>query len=733
MGLEYVGKFICATDKYCTLYDHVNAPYIRKVFCVPSFQKAELPICGLGFYEAYINGKRITKGKLAPYIANPDHTVYYDRYDVSPFLTEGENAFGAILGNGTQNNMGGWPWAHDQADFRSSPKLSLALMIDGQCVLRSDTDFRWAPSPITFDDLRCGEYYDARLEQPGWNTPGFDDSTWQTVQLAQEPKGEKKLCTAEPVEVIGQIYPVSKTVSDGRLLIDFGINTTGVCRLKYRGAPGQQITLWYGEALVGGTFYNRNVYTPGFDGNMAQKDILICSGREDVFEPKFTYHGFRYVFVEGIFPYEVADDFIVLCQLSSNLKQSGTFTCSDETVNALQKITVNSDRSNFLYFPVDCPQREKNGWTADAALSAEQLLCNLDCGNSLSVWLEQIRKAQLPSGQIPAVVPTVSFGFAWGSGPAWDQVLIELPYQIYRYTGDRKVIADNQEAIFRYLTYLRTKQSTDGLIGFGLCDWCETGKFSEGDASTPVEVTDTLVSMDMCRKAAFLFRQLALYDREAFCNRLYDDLRQAFQRAYVDKNNVVTCKTQTGQAMAISAGVFPAEQTAGAVQALCDLIERDGGCFRVGVLGARVLFRVLAENGHGELAHRLITQKTFPSYRYWLDHGATSLWEGFHELQENSLLRKDGGRMLSLNHHFWGDISAWFYRYILGLTINPDGTDASFAMVAPCKISSIQHASGSFKNAFGSIHVSWVRGSDGRPEITVATTGKFHYRKEDVQ
>ncbi len=177
----------------------------------------------------------------------------------------------------------------------------------------------------------------------------------------------------------------------------------------------------------------------------------------------------------------------------------------DETINRLQEITVNSDRSNFIYFPVDCPQREKNGWTADAALSAEQMLLNLGCANSLCIWLDNIRKAQRKNGQIPAVVPTENFGYEWGSGPAWDDVLIELPYQICRHTGDKKVLSDNKDAIYRYLQYLKTKRNENGLIGFGLCDWCETGKFSEGDASTPVEVTDTLVSIDMLRKSQWIF------------------------------------------------------------------------------------------------------------------------------------------------------------------------------------------------------------------------------------
>lgn len=727
MNKRIQGQFICATKQYCQLHQHINAPYIRKTFSVPVFQKAELYICGLGFYDAYINGKRITKGRYAPYISNPDHIIYYDRYDISDILQEGHNAFGVILGNGNLNNMGAFPWGNDEATYRSSPKVAITVVLDDEVVLSSDTTFKWAPSPITFDDLRCGEYYDARLEQKGWNEPGFDDSAWQNVIYAETPKGEPQICKAEPVKCIKEIYPISKNVSDGRLLFDFGINTTGVCCLKYKGRPGQKITLWHGETLVGGTFYNRNTYTPDFDGNLAQKDILICSGNEDVFEPRFTFHGFRYVFVEGIYPYNVAEDFLVLRQLSSDLKESGSFTCSDEVVNRLQEITVNSDKSNFIYFPMDCPQREKNGWTADAALSAEQMLLNLDCAGSLTVWLDNIRKAQKDNGQIPAVVPTCNFGYEWGSGPAWDQVLIELPYQIYRYSGDKKVLLDNQDAIYQYLQYLKTKQNENGLIGFGLCDWCETGKFSEGDASTPVEVTDTLVSIDMLRKSEFIFQAVNEPHRADDCKKFRTLLTDIFRKKYLAEDMLINCATQTAQAKAIKVGLFAETEKHQAMKRLLELIERDGNRFKVGVIGARVLFRVLAENGYAELAYKLITQDGFPSYKYWLDHGATSLWEAFHEVQDGSLLRKDGGRMLSLNHHFWGDISAWFYRYILGIRVNPNDTDANYIEIHPCDIPTITCAEGKYENENGSVAVQWHHDERGKPVIQVETTGSFRY------
>ena len=193
-------QFICATKDYCTLYSHINAPYVRKTFSVPAYKTAELYICGLGFYDAYINGRRITKGKLAPYISNPDHILYYDCYDISPYLQSGENVFGVVLGNGNLNNMGAFPWGNDKTPYRSSPKLSMTIVADGQVIVSSDTSFKWYSSPITFDDLRCGEYYDARLEQPGWNEPGFDDSAWENVMMAETPKGEPQICKAEPIK-----------------------------------------------------------------------------------------------------------------------------------------------------------------------------------------------------------------------------------------------------------------------------------------------------------------------------------------------------------------------------------------------------------------------------------------------------------------------------------------------------------------------------------------------------
>jgi len=721
-------NFICATENYCKLYDYVSAPYIRKEFVVDIFSTAILRICGLGFYELFLNGEKITKGKFAPYISNPDHLIYYDEYDVSKLLKQGGNAFGVILGNGFLNNIGGYPWGFDKAYFRSAPVLSLSLEIDGKELFHSDESFKTAPSPIYFDDLRCGEYYDARKEQEGWASYGFDDSDWDCVKKATSPKGKLVKAHADPITIRKEISPVSTMIADGGLIVDFGVNTAGICRLVFQGYEGQKIVLRHGEVLLEDqSLYVKNTCTPDFDRDMTQKDIFICSGRKDVFEPSFTYHGFRYVFIEGIDLSQIQDFSISMLQLSSNLEKVGEFSCSNEIVNRLQDITLNSDVSNFFYYPTDCPQREKNGWTADAALSCEQMLYNLDCANSLSVWLDNIRCSQRENGQFPGVVPTDEFGYKWGNGPAWDMVIVELPYQIYRFTGEQKVLKDNIESIAKYLSFLQTKINENGLIAFGLPDWCECGQISESLATTPLEVTDTLVSIEICHKAEQIFNLLHKTEYAQMASEFAGQLRKRFRSVWVDENLFIKCNTQTAQAKAIDVGIFNGTEKIKAVENLVNLIEKNDRRFQIGVIGARVLFRVLADNGYGDLALEIMTKDGFPSYKYWLDHGATSLWESFNELRENSIFRKDGERVLSLNHHFWGDISAWFYRYILGINVNPDFEHCNHFEIAPVLFKDIKNAKGSFiRNGNGISIERWEE--NGKLYLRIQSFGDATYQ-----
>jgi len=718
--------FISATSKYCELYNHVNAPYIRKSFELQNFSSAKLYITGLGFYELFVNGKKLTKGKLAPYISNPDQIIYYDEYDLTKHLNCGKNAIGVILGNGFLNNMGGSPWGFDKAPFRSAPKLSLMLEIDGKEFLHSDNTFKTYDSPIYFDDLRCGEYYNANLEQ-NWLDCDFCDSDWNSAIEVPSPNGKIAKCTAEPIKMIEERNPVNFFASDGGIIFDFGKNSAGICKIKINSCAGRVLTFWHCEALTENhAYYNKNTCTPDFDRYLSQKDVYVCKEGEQTYEPSFTYHGFRYVFVEGISLSDLPYFEITMLVLSSALTQTGTFRCDNEVVNQLQNITLNSDLSNFFYFPTDCPQREKNGWTGDAVLSAEQLLYNLDCANSLTVWLENIRASQRENGMIPAVVPTVEFGYSWGNGPGWDMVAVELPYQIYKFTGKKTVLQENVPFIAHYLRFLSSKVRENGTVCFGLPDWCEAGQPVEHMCSTPTEISDTLISIEICQKAKFIFSKVGDRENETFASDFEARLRASFRNLFITEDCYVSCKSQTAQAKALSLKLFTAQEEKQAFDNLLCLIREKDDHFSVGVFGARVLFRVLADFGYADLALELITKDTFPSYKYWLDNGATSLWEAFNELYPNGLFRLDGGRVLSLNHHFWGDISAWFYRYVLGINVNPSMENEITFEISPALLSSINYAEGSYVRNGKGIAIKRVK-TDNATRIQIQTIGGAKY------
>ena len=688
-------NFICQSEKIGTLYERVGAPLFRKDFSIDSFKTAKLYISGLGLYELYINGKKITKGKLAPYFSNPNHIMYYDEYDIKDELIKGSNAIGVLLGCGWLNPIGGKIWGFTEADWRSSERLSLVLVIDEKVFLVSDESFMVKPSHIIFNDLRCGEYADFRLYRKEDYLYGFIDDTFKNAKKTSSLKGEMVLSNRNPINVIKRVKPLSIVKSDDGYIYDFGENLAGIPSFRVKGFKGQEISLWHFEATLDGAFYNKNTCTPDADRYMSQKDIVICSGDYDYFEPSFTYHGFRYIYVEGDGGAESDLEMLVLSTLDS---PRAHIECSNEIINKIQHLTINSDYSNFFHIPTDCPQREKNGWTGDASLSAEQFMYNFDASRGLSIWLDNIRKAQKEDGEIPGVIPTYEFGYSWGNGPNWDSVIIELPYNIYKFTGDKKVIIDNKDMIYKYLSvHLKNKLNENRLLSFGLSDWCEAGSELEYICSTPVEVTDTLEAIDMLNKAKELFDVINEPQKALFLEGFSKELQNKFKEKWV-KDDMVKCATETAQAMAIKVNIFDNDEKHAAYSKLLDIIHENDDLMKYGVIGNKVIYDVLSEGGNPDLAIKLITQDRFPSFYYWIKNGATSLWEAFNELEDNHLLRIDGGRVLSLNHHFWGSVSSFFYKYIAGLIINPSFNNENEISIKPYLFSEIDHVKCDYHN-----------------------------------
>lgn len=711
-------QFIAAGEEYTTREKHVNAPYFRKKFYFKKGCTAKIRICGLGFYELYVNGKNVTKGKLAPYITNSDQALYYDDYDVTDVLQDGENVLGVWLGNGMQDAAYGNEWNFDVASFTSAPKFALAFWIDGRLVFESDESFLVKPSPITFDDLRAGERYDARLEIPNWNTLSLDDSDWKNAILASTPKGEPKIVEAEPVTVQGALKPVSVTKTPkGAYLYDFGVNFTGVCTLRIQGERGQKVRLTHGEVVVNGELDMRNIVIIflGLREGYDQCDEYVLKGEGiETYTPRFTYHGFRYVSVEGITEEQATRDLLTFEIWHSDVEKRGDFTCSDEIANILQESVQRSDLSNLFYVPTDCPHREKNGWTGDVALSAEQMLLNFSVEKTFADWLFSVRKAQDERGAIPGIVPTGGWGFAWGAGPAWDDVLIETPYQLYRYTGDKKYVLENLPKIAIYLRYMQTKKNPDGLMDYGLPDWAQP-RAETISWLTPLEVTDSIKCIDICEKTVKLARLVGDCALAEFAQNLANELRIDFEKKYI-QDGKLTVEEQTALAYALYYGVFGADRKKLEEQ-LLNCIRRDGEVFTTGALGARVLFRVLSDMGEGELAYRLITQDKFPSYGQHARRGLRTLTERFFPLHPTEWLKEDGTQHDSLNHHFWGDISAWFIAYVGGIRVNPDFFAPDSVFIAPDFLPQLSFAQAEYLHRRGKIVSRWERLESGDVQL----------------
>lgn len=725
--MVFSGKFVCATRELNTYQKHTPAPLFRKSFTLASQpEKAEITICGLGFYRLWVNGADITKGLLAPYISNSDHIVYYDNYDVADYLREGENVIGVMLGNGMQDCAGGEIWDFDKAAFRSSAKFALCFETPELSFEASD-GFVTAPGPIFFNDLRCGCFYDARKEIAGWNLPGFDASGWTPALDAQTPKGEARLCDAEPIKITREIRPLSIKKSslapfklDKRVaketafgygeerlegfLYDFGVNAAGVVRLKIKAERGRVINLQFGEELTPDgrlDYSNIRFYPDGY----AQRDIYIARGEgEEVFVPDFTYHGFRYCLVSGITEEEAVPELLTYLVANSALETRASFACSDDMANRLFEATHRSDLANFYYFPTDCPHREKNGWTGDASLSAEHMLLTLTPERSFREWMRSIVKAMRPDGSIPGIIPTGDWGYAWGNGPAWDAVLVNIPYYTYRFTGDDSILKENAKAIFRYLVYAAGKRKPNGLVEYGLGDWCPVGRRST-DYKVPLEFTDSVTIYDISRKAADIFGLLGKGPERAYALTLASELRAAIRKAHIDFSTMtVSANCQSGQAMALFYGIFEPEERPAAAQRLLAQIAEHDGHIDFGVLGARVLFHALTDLGESDLAFTLITRRDFPSYGYMIDNGATSIWEKFQQLPA------DHG---SSNHHFFGDISNWFIRCIAGICVNDALTSPDHIDLRPHFISGLSFAKAEYISPAGKLSVKWERREGG--------------------
>lgn len=702
--------------KWIGLNSAESAPFFRGEFELESIKGAKLAICGLGWYECYLNGRRVGDHVLDPIFTNYDRRTRYVVYDVSEYLRPGKNAAGVVLGNGWYHHIDSDVWNFDRAPWLDCCKFALRLEVDGQIVFASDP-VAWkatAEGPIRFNSLRCGERYDARLEMPGWSEPGFCDGNWDAAIPLAPPGGILEEQTTPPCKVMRRIRPaVLRKLSPNRQVADFGVNLVGHCRIRVKGGAGAAVELRYGERLFSdGRVDKEHIGKFLHSGeNQCDRYILRGDGCGEEWAPRFTFHGFQYcqVDIEGEAELEsIAAEFV-----HTAFDDAGDFETSDADLNALQLAVRETYRGNFVGIPFDCPHREKNGWTGDTQLACEAGLCNFSVASSLEQWLDTLADNQRPSGQLPGIAPACGWGYNWGGGPAWDAAFFVIPELIYLYTGSGRTYERHFDGMLRYLEYADSRASK-GLVSFGLGDWNHV----DNTKIAPVEFTSSAYIMRCNRLAAKFARRLGR-DEAAMLDSRADWMRDAINAKYNNGDGSFCRDEMTALGIALEFDLAPQSVRRSAAARLDRLVRDNAFKPYFGILGSRAVPRALADAGYVETAFRLFLQPEYPGWVHWLRQGATTLWGNWHG-------------EASRNHIMFGDVSAWCFRYLGGLV--PDEAHPGFSAVTlrPRPVPQLSSFRMRHDTPYGRISVEWMwRNGEFHVNATVPEGIEYHLETEE--
>ena len=677
------------------------SPLFRKTFQLDKpIKKAYAHVCGLGFFELYMNGKKVGDEVLQPGFTRYDKRALYVTNDVADLLKPGQNALGVMLGNGWFNSQPADAWDFDKAPWRKTPRLLFQMTIectDGTLdTIVSDGTWKTATGPTVFDSIRNGETYDARMEKLGWDTADYSDTDWKPVVLVDGPTDKLIAQKTPPVRVTKIIDPIKITEpKPGIFVFDFGQNMSGWGRLRVSGPAGTTVTIKYDERLAEDGLLNQSNAHLVRSGSF-QTDTYILKGNGiEVWEPRFVYAGFQYAQVEG-FPGKPTRESLQACVVHTDFERSGSFECSNDLLNRIQAAAEWAYLSNFVGYPTDCPHREKNGWTGDAQLASEMGLYNFRSAASYSKWMDDFDDALAENGDLPGIVPTSGWGY--GVGPAWDSAYILIPWYMYLYCGDKRILSSHYDGFKRYVDYL-TGRAEGHIITYGLGDWCPP-EGEAGDFKSPAELTSTayyyIDSLLVSKIARMLgndedarkYSELAAAIRTAFNVKFYDGTRGIYANG-----------CQTSQSTALYQGLASPEEEAKIMAVLLDEIDRNKGHLDCGILGTKYIMHVLTDAGRADVAYNLANQRTFPSWGHWIEQGATTLWENWQGTA-------------SRNHIMFGDISAWFYQAIAGINPDPEKPGFKHIIIRPRPVGDLKYARAKHVSMYGRISSSWSKEDD---------------------
>ncbi|AWW30564.1 alpha-rhamnosidase [Echinicola strongylocentroti] len=708
----------------------LGARYFRNEFDVnKEVKRATIYIMGLGLYELSLNGQKVGDAVLAPTPTDYTQNVKYNTYDVTAMLQgKAENAVGVMLGNGRYFTMRQNYKPYKIKNF-GFPKLLVNLVIhyaDGSKEVISTSD-QWkgtADGPIRNNNEYDGEYYDANKEFPGWDSVGFDDSSWLQAEYVQEPRGNFEAQMNENMKVMREVAPISlEAIGGDRYILDMGQNMVGWLQMTVQGEKGDTVKLKFAESLQeDGELFMTNLRDAKVTDTYILKDDQQVS-----WEPRFTYHGFRFVEISGYPGTPKMEDFVGK-MVYDDIKTVGQFDTSDPVLNQIYQNAWWGIAGNYKGMPVDCPQRnERQPWLGDRAVGAHGEFYMFDNARLYKKWLEDIRLAQKADGALPDVAP--AYWRYYSDNMTWPGTYLMIAEMLYQQTGDISVIRENYPAMKRWLTYMADRYMNEDYIvtkdSYG--DWVvpppsiEAGTGQNADVKRPSALISTAYYyhfMEMMSEFATILDQQE--DIPAY-QHLKEKVHGGFKREFY-QDGFYGDNKMTDNLLPLAFGMVPEGDRERVFDQVVETIEvKNRGHLSTGLIGTQWLMRTLSDFGRADLALKLATNTTFPSWGYMIENGATTIWELWHGNVAKPTMNSQNHTMLL------GDLTVWFYEYLAGIKAGKDSPGFKTFELDPVFVEGLDRVKASFDSPYGTIGSHWERKGDQviwKVQVPVNTTAR---------
>lgn len=687
-------------------------------------KEARVYVTAKGVYELRLNGNKVGEDFLTPGWTSYNKRILYQTYDVTKMLQTGNNAIGAVIGSGWYKGELGWRSRRNLYGGREALILELHVTFEDGTSQEILSGPDWTSSyrgPILYAENYHGETYDARLEMP-WDISGIESQAWFGVRpMGRMPKEILRAQECECVKIREILRPKALVhTPNGETILDMGQNMTGWIRFRVSGKPGSRVVLSHGEILdTDGNFYVDNL-----KGAKQRIEYVLKGKGTEVFQPHFTFQGFRYVMIEE-FPGEPQIEQFEGLVLYSDMERTGFFSCSDTLLNKLYENVLWSQKGNFLDIPTDCPQRcERLGWTADIQIFAATAAMNMKIPLFLTKWLRDLAAEQFESGGVPWVVPdiyddTYAYDLAGYTGQseqvaaAWGDAATICPWTLYQHYGDIRILQEQYDSMKKYVDYIYHQGDNPFCwdTGHQLGDWVALdapyGSFVGATDTAFVATAYYAYSTRILYQAAEIIGNLK--DARDY-RQLYEKIRSEFQNKYVRNDGSLSVKTQTAIVLALHFQLVQNEFRQGLADELAVWLERTNYDLITGFVGTPYICHVLTAYGHAATAYRLLLKQDYPSWLYQVTKGATTVWEHLDGLKPDGTLWNP--RMNSFNHYAYGSVAEWLYKGVTGISIGEHGAGYRHFRFAPEIGGGINWAETVLTTMYGEIRAFWRRCED---------------------